>query len=214
MSHICVCIPCQDQVQTGFAIDLSALVGNWASRHRDIDLHTVAIKSSILPGSRTRIAKQALESGASHLLWLDSDMRFPPNTLERLLARDKDFVAANYTTRRGEIRPVSITPDDKLLLTRQHSTGLEEAMIAGFGVALIKREVFEKLQVPYFCTSYDVEKGIFVGEDVYFCLRMKEAGIPIYIDHDLSKDIRHTGVVDYGHDMVKPDVKINEQMGW
>ena len=42
----------------------------------------------------------ALAVDATHILWLDSDMRFPADTLGRLLARNRDIVGANYCARR------------------------------------------------------------------------------------------------------------------
>lgn len=47
----------------------------------------------------------------------------------------------------------------------------------GLHFILIKTEVFEQLEPPYFrCTSPGA------GEDFYFCRKLKEAGIPIYAD--------------------------------
>ena len=40
-------------------------------------------RGSILPKSRTTLAKQALEFGATHLLFVESDMVFPHQTLHR-----------------------------------------------------------------------------------------------------------------------------------
>ncbi len=209
---ICICVPCQDQVQTGFAFDLSALVGNWAANHPQKPVHLVAIKGSILPGQRQRIAVAAMKAKSSHMLWLDTDMRFPPDTLDCLLAHDEDFVACNYTTRRGGCRPVSVKANGKeLMFTGKDSRGLEEAMVAGFGCALIRTEVFEKLSLPYFCTTWSPEDGKYTGEDVYFCFKYHaELGVFPKIDHTLSGRIRHTGVFDYHHGHVDPK-KIDDE---
>lgn len=211
---ICVCIPCQDQCQTGFTFDLSALCGHWASRHPDRPLHLVAIKGSILPGQRQKIALQALQAKPSHMLWLDTDMRFPPDVLDRLLSHDADFVAANYVTRRGEIRPTAIgIYDDKLVYTTPESTGLEPVAVVGFGVALIKAHVFEKLTLPYFCVTWDPQDQRYCGEDAYFCLKCWiEANIRPQVDHELSKYVRHSGMIDWHHKHANPnaEVKIDE----
>ncbi len=209
---ICVCVPCQDQVQTGFAFDLASMVGRWASKHGDTPLHLVAIKGSILPALRQRIALNAIKTECSHMLWLDTDMRFPPDTLDKLLAHDRDFVACNYTTRRGGCRPVTIgIYNDEIIETKENSKGLEHVAIVGFGVALIKTEVFKKLKIPYFETVWDEDVQRFNGEDAYFCFKCwREADVRPMIDHDLSKQIRHTGVLDYHHKHVDMS-KIGEE---
>ena len=41
-------------------------------------------RGSLIAYQRENLADQALEAGATHLLWLDSDMKFPPNLIHRL----------------------------------------------------------------------------------------------------------------------------------
>lgn len=198
---ICICVPCQDQVQTGFAFDLAALIGNWSHNHPDIPVHLVAIKGSLIPGQRQRIALNAIKANASHMFWLDTDMRFPPDTLDKLLAHDMDFVACNYTTRRGGCRPVTVgIYNDELIQTTENSTGLEAVAIVGFGVALMKTDMVKRLSMPLFNMEWSHKDQRFTGEDAFFCLKCwRELDVRPVIDHDLSKRIRHTGVLDYHH---------------
>src|SRR6185436_14453639 len=55
--------------------------------------------SSVLHESRNILVNRAIKEGCSHLLFIDSDMFFEPDSLERLLSRDKDIVGAIYNTK-------------------------------------------------------------------------------------------------------------------
>lgn len=37
----------------------------------------------------------------------------------------------------------------------------------------------------------------YLGEDVFFFMRLEEAGVPVFVDHDLSNQIAHVG--EYGY---------------
>ena len=44
------------------------------------------------------------------------------------------------------------------------------------------------------------EDGGLVGEDVYFCKLARERGFDVFVDHDLSKDCGHVGMLEYKTD--------------
>ena len=58
----------------------------------------------------TELGKAALDMGADYVLWLDSDMTFPADTLERMLAtmqeKDLDILTGVYYRRRSPYTPV------------------------------------------------------------------------------------------------------------
>lgn len=179
---IAICTPSRDVVTAGFAFDLVQLV-----KKNPLSFFTVSL-GTLLPNQRTELVKRSIEGHASHILFIDSDMRFPDDTIERLKAHDKDIVAANCRHRQANKWTAGFSSKGK--------TGLTEVKSIGFGVTLIRTDVFFKMAEPWFATPYD---GVnFIGEDVYFCHMAKEAGFKIYIDNDLSQDIKHTGSVDFG----------------
>jgi hypothetical protein len=65
---------------------------------------------------------------------------------------------------------------------------------------LIAMDVFEKISAPWFATPWIKDRGCFMGEDSFFCQRLHEAGIPLFIDHDLSKQVGHIGTFEYRHE--------------
>jgi hypothetical protein len=147
---------------------------------------------------------QALEGRADYTLWLDDDMRFPRDSLIRLLQRNVDIVGANYCTRRMPPAPIAIKKIDQVngstrLQTREEDTHLERVDALGFGVVLVKSKVALKVGYPWFETSDPKEGGeaARVGEDVDFCIKAKAAGFDVFVDHGLSQEVRHIGQFDY-----------------
>lgn len=171
---IVIATPTKDQVGAGFAYDLVQML-------KDSSAEFIVSKGTILPNQRTTLVKTAIKMGASHLLFIDSDMRFPPETVEKLLIHNKSIVACNYVERG----------------TGKETVRYEESKVVaiGFGVMLINLDVFRTIAEPWFATPYDGEK--FVGEDIFFCRKVKEAGIEIFIDNELSKKIGHEGLYEW-----------------
>lgn len=151
---------------------------------------------------RNLLVHNALDNQhTTHLLFVDDDQFFPSDSIHQLAAHDLPIVAANIVRKESNPRTNSKELNgDNPVWTLPNSTGLEEVSFVGTGMMLIKREVFEKLSKPYF--FYDVKEN--VGEDVYFCRQAREAGYKIFIDHDLSKDVKHVGHFYWGHEHTNP----------
>jgi len=70
------------------------------------------------------------------------------------------------------------------------------------GCMLIKANVFRTMAEPWFQIGYSPDWKTFVGEDMYFCREAQKAGFKVYIDHDVSKQVRHIGVLEFMHEHV------------
>jgi hypothetical protein len=173
-------------VQGSFAFDLVQLVKN------SPETFFVVSQGTLLPNQRTELVRQSIAAHASHILFIDSDMRFPADGLDRLLANGQDIIGANCKHRQADKWTAGVA-------TLKDSKGIEQVEQIGFGFTLIRVEVFIKMPQPWFATPYDGQK--FVGEDIFFCAKAEDAGHEIYIDHDLSKEIQHTGNKDFGVDL-------------
>ncbi len=191
--RVAICTPCQDTVSAGFAYDLAALTG---AMPLDITWKLFQCRGTILPQQRATLVGLAQQWTATHVLWLDADMRFPADTLTRLLAHDVPIVAANYITRRAPYRPVAEHREHGVLFTPPEATGLVEVTHAGLGVMLVDTQVFRDTPAPWFQIGYNPKSDGYSGEDVFFCRRAAEQGFPIAIDQDLSQHVRHAGVIE------------------
>lgn len=199
MNKVAICVPARDMVTASFAFDLARLTGVTQE-----NLMLLTSQGTLIVNQRTDLAKNAIEAGCTHILFLDSDMRFPADTLERLLAHDKDIVACNYSTRKFPLRSVAFKDDTSwdTVDTDPDSTGLEPVASIGMGIMLIKSEVFVKIGLPYFMIGFSAKNQEYTGEDIFFCRKARAAGYEILVDHDLSKEIGHTGAIDFRHDHI------------
>ncbi len=220
---VAICVPAHDNLPTYFAYDLAGMIG-WTTRHfsepgaiEEISLHMV--KGTYVHTARQDLVVAALQGEADYILFLDSDMRFPKDALVRLMSHRKAMVGTNYARRGVPPEFVAIKTqthldedgervEGELLQTKADSAGLEEVEALGFGCILIHRTVFQAMgQVhdprekgPFWFFEYAPDLKTHVGEDVYFCRLAREVGTTIYVDHDLSKDIRHIGQFEYALD--------------
>lgn len=202
-NYIAVCTPARDMVHTMFTYDLVNMVCFHTLNTND----AVALKISegtLIANQRAELSLDAMREGCSHLLFVDSDMRFPQDMISRLLKHDVDIVAANCARRRMPTGPTAQiykeNGERELVWTMPDSTGLQEVGSVGMGVMLIKAGVFKALSEPWYETPWRTDKRGYIGEDVFFCNKARDAGFKIWIDHDVSKEIGHVGTFEYKHD--------------
>jgi hypothetical protein len=166
------------------------------------------VKGTYVHSARQELLDRLLKRDISHVLWIDTDMRFPRDSVMRLLAHKKDVVGINYC-QRGlpyefvAIKRVGWEEGDKgeKLQTLESSTGLEEAAAIGFGMVLMRADVLRRVlpsldEEPWFWFEW-MKGRRQVGEDVYFCNLLKRKGVQIFVDHDLSKVCQHIGEYEY-----------------
>lgn len=185
---ILIATPTRDVVSAQYAADLVRLT------RRHPDAKYAALLGIYIANLRNQAVTIARSVGASHLLFIDSDMRFPEDTLDRLLAADKDIVAANCVMR--TMSELWVARKDGQSLSSVGKSGLQQVDHVGCGVMLIKTRVFKVLPTPWFSTPFVGDTHI--GEDVHFCRLAHVCGYPIWIDHDLSQLVKHQGTVELG----------------
>lgn len=151
-------------------------------------------QGSQLDRMRNMLVEDALTAKhpATHVLFVDSDQTFPKDTLERLLAHDKDVIGAIITQKHPPFRSNCCV--DGLHLFTHGRSGIQKVDTIGTGLLLIKAEVFLNMPKPWFLFGWDAEKNTHRGEDVSFCDAVDE----VWADHDLSKEVMHLGGYKYG----------------
>jgi hypothetical protein len=215
-AKIAIVVCSHEQAPVSFAHDWAAMaMYSRAELPPEIEINFGMICGTYIHSARRRMLQGCIEGKYTHILWLDSDMRFPKETLIRLLNHDVPMVGVNYALR---MFPTGFVAIEKLgngestrLETLADSTGLAEVDAIGFGALLMRQEVFHALpsldEDPWF--GFDWKPGqIEVGEDVHFCKLVRKNGIKIYVDQDLSKRIGHTGSMVYQTAMVPISQKV------
>lgn len=183
---IAICFPSGDTVHADFALSLAGLchaVG-------PLRLTVINTKSSIVAVARNNGVARAQEAKADYLLFLDSDMVFPRETLIRLLKHMQDIVGATYSKR---LPPYPILGTALSGQSLGEHPDLVEMERIPTGCLLIRMSVFDTLKKPYFRFEYNETNGNITGEDYTFCDRVREAGFRIWCDAALSKEIGHIG---------------------
>lgn len=184
-------------VWRGFWLDYTALILHSAPH---LNLTVFPPDGTYIADQREAIVRRARECGCSHILWLDSDMRFPKDTLLRLLKIGGDVAAAGYVTRREPHYPTTwggMGTDRPLPLY-----GGTEADAVGMGVMLTRTSVFAAVEEPWFDLGYtrhpSTGRWFFEGEDMAFCRKLYARGFHLFIDPILTREVRHIGVKEYG----------------
>lgn len=172
----------------------------------------ISTAGSLLVRERNDLVKAFLETDATHMMMIDSDIGWNPLDIKKLIDHNEDFVASLYPARgpgncflfRGvyEEGTKKMNPSQKCLLEMEY-------IPAGF--MLLKRTVLEKMidHFPelyyepkdeslkhtsgYYLFATEIWEGEFWGEDYVFCRRARQAGFKIWIDPTIPLD--HAGKV-------------------
>lgn len=168
-------------------------VGVMLLHSADKVLDFLLMQSCDIASARMWFAKQAVEKGATHLLFVDSDMLFPGDALEQLLARDKDIIGVEYHKRKFPLETVTAyMPDVEKSETEPFKVG-----IAGTGLMLIKTDVFKNpnMDPNWFSFGRNAKGENVIGEDGFFCNQARSIGYDVFVDPVVK--VLHLG--EYGY---------------
>lgn len=151
-----------------------------------------------IASARNRSVRIAREREATHLMFVDYDMYFPPHSITKLLMQNKDIIGACYNFRGNSGEPPKCTavPLTQVEVRHPHPDEIPKETFKchcmGTGFMLIKIEVFDKFKAPWFLFGYDDKGELVYGEDTYFGQRaIKEGGFEIWADPTLN--VKHVG---------------------
>lgn len=153
---------------------------------------------------RNHIAFTFLDFGYTHLMYIDSDIQFDPNSVLTLLNMNVEVAAAAYRLKKWEkvelcFSPCEETTDD--IIT--------EVDFIGCGFQLVKRSVFEKLNETaadirgwgrikckdYYSNYIDTTENMITTEDVAFCRRWRQIGGKVWMNRSIK--LGHYGGISY-----------------
>lgn len=219
----------------GFITSLNQMVSHLRSRGLGQSINLVSIETriesscSLLSQGRQNIMQAALARDVSsassysftHLLMLDDDMTFPPDTCSKLFAhmsKGIDAIGVN-ATRRQNAKMIEYTAVDGNgnTISSLGKTGIHSVQSCGLSVFLINLDAVRQFMrvpsadyqaqahthtqasAPLFEVVWSPAHGKYQGEDRYFCKKLSSQGIEIFIDHDLSHEIGHIGEFVYSY---------------
>ena len=191
-----IAIPCMDYIEADFVECLTELV----SRYSPDEVEVKYLKASLVYDARNQLTKYVLDKGCyDFVLWLDSDMTFKPDLLDRLMEdiEGRQAVTGLCFGRRPPFKPCiykkldveqTATPSGPMLMPTCENwfdyprDQIFEVQACGFACVLMRTEVLEKMLVygvPFFPVG-----GL--GEDLTFCWRARKQGITFHCDSRLK----------------------------
>ena len=173
--------------------DLGTQQANHENYYIDFDFvccHTV-------DRSRNLCVRKAIEARTDRILFVDSDMTFDPDFLDKLMEHDLDVVMGYYDHRPGGtgqeapdatnlcklgqfsyLEQVTVSEIDE---AREEGYDLIEVKGGGLGFCLVKAEVFSLFPYPWF-DFVEYPDGQCLSEDLFFSEMCARNGIRIYAD--------------------------------
>ncbi len=163
---ILVATPCfGGMVSQGYMLSVIRLMSHAKSAGFDVSLSLLGYDALISRARSTLVATFLDNPAATHLLFVDADISFEPQQVERLLRFDKDFTGALYPLKsidwdfipqrcveRGETlqqAALSYVGTFSPEAERKQEGDFVTAIYLGGGFQLIRRSALEKMTVAY-----------------------------------------------------------------
>lgn len=122
------------------------------------------------------------------VFWIDSDVRWEPKDIEKLISTDKDVVSGMVPINPTNMTNVGWFQEDGL--ARAHgdffrTPGLAQVDFCGFAFVAMRKGVLERIGYPWFKATFKKDplgRVIPNSEDIGLCRRLGDAGITIWVD--------------------------------
>ena len=213
-----IAIPCMDMVPLPFFTSFVGL-------HKPDGTNWAPLSNCLIYDSRNIFSSGAIDNGYDRVLWLDSDMRFDPDLLDRLSADmdenpDRKVISALYFKRKTPTSPVIYKKleygraDDNTIkpTVETYHDYPKEALFpvagCGFGAVLtsvdILRDVWDAFGPPFDPMTH-------MGEDLAFCWRVNQIGEQIYCDSRVK--CGHVGLSEFNEFIYKTQTRLTDTEG-
>jgi len=206
LSNFKICLACcsHDELFAGFAISLAAATAELQKRNIEFNVIIYAGHCHV-DDSRNAVVAEFLNTDCTHLMFIDSDVRFDFDDLFHLINLDYDVVGGIYPLKEPEegyvLKPIAgKEPDENgVLEVNGIGTGfmkirrevIEELDIEAIHFINLREETNERVRIPIIFERI-VEDNKRMGGDIAFCWKWSELGGKIYADTTL--DLAHTGM--------------------
>ena len=162
---------------------------------------------------RNQMATDALADGFAETIWIDSDIEFDPDDVDRLRAHGLPICCAIYPKKGKRELACRVMPGtEKIVLGR--AGGLIELLYAGTGLLHVRREAYQQIErqlSPPLCNTHWPRPMLpffqplviehprggqwYLAEDFSFCERAQQSGLKIMADTTIR--LKHIGSYGY-----------------
>lgn len=156
------------------------------------------IRSTLIYTARNIIALNAIKEGFDRVLWIDSDMLLPPDTMIRLaedMDEGRELVTGLYFSRvepmvpciqselNWRVKPDGWVDTSASIYYNYPKEQLFEIAGCGFGVVMTSISFLQKMVEAYGHPFFPL---LGMGEDTAFCWRAGQQGVKLYCDSRIS----------------------------
>ena len=206
-----IAVPCMDTIPTTFVMSLFTMI-NHSAAARLGQLELRMVQGSLIYDARDKIAADAIAGGFDRVMWLDSDMKVDPEIMVKMaeyMDAGMEYITGLYFARKAPYGPVlykdlRLERDGNLqtpfadMYKNFPERSVFEIAGSGFGGVMtsvkLLDQVTQNFGLPFFPFA-----GF--GEDLAFCWRVKQLGIPMYCDSSI--EMTHVGLFDINKDIVR-----------
>ena len=161
-----------------------------------------------IDAARNQMATDALAQGFDELMWIDADIVFDPNDVEKLRGHGLPLVCGLYAKKSRREFACHFLPGTRQVLFGPDG-GVIEILYGGLGFTLTRRPLYETMQrqlrlpvcnqrwgsplVPFFAplVVQDGAGSWYLAEDYAFCERARQCGARVMAD--LTIRLWHVG---------------------
>lgn len=189
---------CAVLVPFGTYIHQDCEIGLKTLEHKGYTVRRVGGYSAV-DQARNQIATDALRDGFEETFWIDSDIGFEPEDVDKLRSHHLAISCGVYP-QKGRRELACHIPQTTPKVVFGKEGGLVEVLYAGAGFLHVRREVYQHMQInlnlrvcnerfgipmlPYFqpMVREDGDGHWYLAEDYAFCERVRQSGFQIFAD--------------------------------
>jgi hypothetical protein len=195
-TKIAICMPTREQMHSRCAFSLYNL-GKALSK-AGIEHGLFLSPGTLIANQRHELVVAAKEWGATHVMFIDSDIVFKPSHVIELINFNEPIVGAAYSKRLEPVIPTawhSIDNWDTYVRLREQTDSHIRVEAMALGFCLIRTDIFDTLSLPWFILGFN--NGQYTGEDIEFFKKCKEFNVPVWLDVKVSFEIGHLGLKEF-----------------
>lgn len=176
---------------------------------------------SAIDAARNTLVTRALDEGFGETFWIDADVAFEPDDVDRLRAHALPISSGIYAKKGFRELATGLLPGTAQVIFGSEG-GLMEILYAGAGFLHVRRSVYETIRarlslpvcsassqrraIPFFMPMIEQwgERFTYLAEDYGFCRRARQCGFKIYADTSIR--LWHIGSYRYGYEDASAEI--------